>query len=583
MIHLGKSKYGRVSFDLPTLIETRLLIQSNSGGGKSWAIRRLLEKSHGQVQQIVLDLEGEFNTLREKFDYILAGRGGDTAAEPKSAHLLARRLLELGVSAICDLYELKAHERVRFVRLFLESLISAPKSLWHPVLVVVDEAHHFAPEKGQAESASAVIDLVTRGRKRGLCGVLATQRLSKLHKDACAELLNKMVGRASLDIDQKRAADELGFIGRDERLALRNLKPGEFHCFGPGLRVGNTYQDGVVFTMVGNVQTRHPKIGDRRIQAPPEPTPKIKRLLAKLADLPAEAEEKAKTEADLRREIAQLKRELTIQKRSRGEKVVDTEQIEKWHQRASVSEKAVSESNKRIALAQRQLAKMSKGTGSFVEFAQTLSKQIADVQQIFENHHNEIKIEPIPRPTFRQPNVIKKDITNITVKIPDDDVPKSHLKVLNGLAWFENIGKDTVNRITLAGLIGMSGTAGGFGNYVRYLKQYGYIHYPRPGEVQLTSQGRELAITPDTPLSLAGLHDMCLSVLPKSHQKVLRVLLEIYPQAITRAEMGESVNMVHDAGGLGNYIRHIKKLGFIEYPEPNFMRASALLFPEGLE
>jgi hypothetical protein len=46
--------------DLSVLIDTRLLMQASSGGGKSWALRRLLEQSHGKVQQIVIDPEGEF-------------------------------------------------------------------------------------------------------------------------------------------------------------------------------------------------------------------------------------------------------------------------------------------------------------------------------------------------------------------------------------------------------------------------------------------------------------------------------------------------------------------------------------------
>src|SRR5438094_10539198 len=94
------------NIDLPTLIDTRLLVQANSGGGKSWLLRRLLEQSQGKVQQIVIDLEGEFATLREKYDYVLAGKDGDTPAEPRSAYLLAKRLLELNVSTIIDMYEL---------------------------------------------------------------------------------------------------------------------------------------------------------------------------------------------------------------------------------------------------------------------------------------------------------------------------------------------------------------------------------------------------------------------------------------------------------------------------------------------
>src|SRR5260370_6811879 len=189
----------QTSIDLPTLIDPRLLIQANSGGGKSWLIRRLLEQTHGKVQQIVIDLEGEFSTLREKFDYILAGKNGDTPVEPRSASLLGRRLLELNVSAIIDLYELPQYERKRFVKLFLEALINAPKQLWHPVLVVIDEAHVFAPEKGQSEAMGAVIDLVTRGRKSGYCAVLATQRLSKLHKDPAPDCNTQLLVLLALD------------------------------------------------------------------------------------------------------------------------------------------------------------------------------------------------------------------------------------------------------------------------------------------------------------------------------------------------------------------------------------------------
>src|SRR5947209_18513880 len=127
-IYLNQS----VGIDLPSLLDTRLLVQANSGGGKSWTLRRLLEQSHGKVQQIVIDLEGEFSTLREKYDYILAAKEGDTAAEPRSAALLAMRLIKLNVSSTIDLYELSHQERKHFVRLFLSAMINAPKSLWHP-------------------------------------------------------------------------------------------------------------------------------------------------------------------------------------------------------------------------------------------------------------------------------------------------------------------------------------------------------------------------------------------------------------------------------------------------------------------
>lgn len=64
--------------DLSTLIDTRALICANSGGGKSYTARKILEESNKEVMSIVLDVEGEFKTLREKYDFLLIGEEGDT-------------------------------------------------------------------------------------------------------------------------------------------------------------------------------------------------------------------------------------------------------------------------------------------------------------------------------------------------------------------------------------------------------------------------------------------------------------------------------------------------------------------------
>lgn len=117
---LGKDD-GIFSFDLETLIATRVLYEGNSGSGKSYAIRRLCEVTNGKVH------------------------------------------------------------------LFLESLMDAPRELWHPALIIIDEAHVFSPEDGSAESEEAVIALATQGRKRGFGAVLATQRISQLSKAALRE------------------------------------------------------------------------------------------------------------------------------------------------------------------------------------------------------------------------------------------------------------------------------------------------------------------------------------------------------------------------------------------------------------
>jgi hypothetical protein len=177
---------------------------------------------------------------------------------------------------------------------------------------------------------SAVNDLITRGRKRGLCGLLATQRLSKLSKDSAAELHNKLIGLAVLDTDVKRAADDLGMTMKESMPLLRALEPGEFFCFGPAL------VRTVTKIKVGPVVTTHPEAGAGKILAPPPPSAKIKTLLAKLTDLPKEAEQEARTLSDFKAENTRLKRELTTVQRQTDPAVIERavkqerQKIEDW-------------------------------------------------------------------------------------------------------------------------------------------------------------------------------------------------------------------------------------------------------------
>jgi hypothetical protein len=321
-IIIGKADGKQIEFDLKTLIQTRLLIQANSGGGKSWLLRVIAEQAFGKVQTIILDREGEFSTLREKFDYVLAGKGGETPTDVRSAHLLAMRLLELNASAVCDLYDMKNADRHRWVRIFLETIVDAPKKFWRPLLVVVDESHLFAPEKGSGESeaSDAMIALATQGRKRGYCAVFATQRLGKLRKDAAAELLNILVGQTFIDIDRKRAAEALGIPKSEERVFFEETKlmeAGQFFAFGRAI----TKERQLV--TIGKVQTTHAEAGSYRHATAAPPTPaKIKAMLPKLADLPQEAEAKAKTEAELRTEIRTLQTQLKQQPKPEIKNVV---------------------------------------------------------------------------------------------------------------------------------------------------------------------------------------------------------------------------------------------------------------------
>lgn len=293
--------------DLDKLIDTRALICANSGGGKSYAVRKILEESNGEVMSIVLDTEGEFNTLREKYNFLLIGENGDVDLSLDSANILPRKLLQLNVPTIIDISELKMNERVKYVKSFLEGLMDLKykDGLWKPCLIIIDEIHRYAGQQEKQDSCAAVIDLATRGRKRGYCLIGCTQRISKLHKDVVAELNNYGGGRTSLDLDMKRTADILGFSSRQQMLSLRDLKEGEFYFFGPAI------SNKVEKEQIALCKTTHPKRGMDVQSKINKPNDKIYKILEKISELPKKAKDELKEIADYKVEIVRLKKELS--------------------------------------------------------------------------------------------------------------------------------------------------------------------------------------------------------------------------------------------------------------------------------
>ncbi|PYE44679.1 hypothetical protein DFI02_102114 [Rhizobium sp. PP-F2F-G20b] len=237
-IDMGTAMDGTsVPLDIEELLATRLLVQGNSGSGKSHLLRRLLEQSAPWVQQCIIDPEGDFVTLADKFGHVVV-EGERTEAELVG---IASRIRQHRVSCVLSLEGLDIEQQMRTAGLFLNALFDADREFWYPILVVVDEAQLFAPSVGgdvteevRKLSLGAMTNLMCRGRKRGLAGVIATQRLAKLAKNVAAEASNFLMGRTFLDIDMARAADLLGMDRRTAEM-FRDLKRGSFVALGPAL------------------------------------------------------------------------------------------------------------------------------------------------------------------------------------------------------------------------------------------------------------------------------------------------------------------------------------------------------------
>lgn len=258
-ITLGKLDLNQsidVTLNIEKLLEGRLLIQGASGAGKSWTLRRLLEQSAGRIQQLVIDPEGEFKSLADELGYLYIE--GHKLKGPALAEM-ARRARANRISMVVDLSDARREEQMMAVAAIFHALVECPQEMWHPALVAVDEAHLFAPwgTQGQESSAvrkasiAAVVDLMSRGRKRGLAGVLATQRLARLSKSVVSEVHNFLIGINTLDLDVKRAAETIGWEMRKAYDRLPTLSPGEFIATGPAFSLS------AVEVRIGAVKSRH--------------------------------------------------------------------------------------------------------------------------------------------------------------------------------------------------------------------------------------------------------------------------------------------------------------------------------------
>jgi uncharacterized protein len=238
-IEIGRTATGdSAALDLEELLATRLLVQGNSGSGKSHLLRRLLEQSVPWVQQAVIDPEGDFVTLAEKFGHLVVAAEEHTE---RALQVAGERVRIHRVSTVLNLEGLDAENQMRRAAAFLGGLFDIAREHWYPMLVVVDEAQLFAPavagdvsDEARKLSLGAMTNLMCRGRKRGLAGVIATQRLAKLAKNVAAEAANFLMGRTFLDIDMARAADLLG-MERRQADAFRDLERGQFMALGSAL------------------------------------------------------------------------------------------------------------------------------------------------------------------------------------------------------------------------------------------------------------------------------------------------------------------------------------------------------------
>lgn len=269
--------------DIESVVTGRTFIASITRWGKSWTDRKIVECCFGHAGIIIIDPEGEYASLREKFGFLIIGK--DIPLQLETAEFMAEEILKTKTSVIIDLSMVEDDEFGKeYVNRFLRRFFFLETTARQPYLVVVEEAEDFAGERGISTETCLhiLINIVKKGGKRGIGAIFIAHRPAWVSKGILSQCSNKAIGK--VESTDFKALENYARVPSETIERLPSLGPGEF-CFT------GDWVKGTTFVKIGQVQTTHlgytPKI------IPPSPA-ELRGVIASLQRALPEIIEKIK-------------------------------------------------------------------------------------------------------------------------------------------------------------------------------------------------------------------------------------------------------------------------------------------------
>jgi len=222
------------------LIDRGVAILGMRGSGKSYTVGVICEELLDIGQPIiVIDLMGEYYTLRERYPILIASIGDPDYADIKdidedTAPQLVEFVVSNGLSLVLDLKYGMMIDRFKFLGGFLEALYHTEEKYKHPYVLIMDEGHRITPEKGvikiksvrdaQSKVEAWVYEIGATGRHYGLGFIVVARRSAEISKMTLAQteirIFHKLVDPTDLNYVSN-------WLTKDQVEKVRNFKKGE--------------------------------------------------------------------------------------------------------------------------------------------------------------------------------------------------------------------------------------------------------------------------------------------------------------------------------------------------------------------
>lgn len=558
-------------------------ILARRGAGKSYTASVLTEEMvENNLQVCVIDPIGVWHGLRTSADgkkeglpvVIFGGDRGDLPLESTVGSLIADIVMEKKVSSVIDLSLLRKGEQDRFVCDFAERLYFKNRT---PLHLIVDEADAFAPQKplpGQQRMLGAMEDLIRRGRARGIGMTMVTQRSAVINKNLLSQIEVLIALQTTAPQDKAAVLSWVEAHGSEEecRIMMSALpcmpvgtawvwSPAWLKCFKEvKIRQRRTFDSSAT-----------PKVGGRVIEPKKLAPVEIESLKLQMAAIVEK--KKADDPRELKKKILTLEAEITQLKNAKPAPASKVKTVTKTVEVPIIPEKKVTKLLEKIESVDSLLQAINKGFISIAAIKADLAAGLSHCRNRPPLTDKTVLLAEPPKPKAPAPAMTRghgderEDHTLGDVKLD-----KCKRAILTVLAQYPE-GKP---RKTIAVLAGYANGGGSFNNSICNLRANGLIH---DGHIMTISESGRAALGDFTPLPTGReLADHWMGQLDKCKKAIFGHLMEIYPNAITREELGAAIGYGSGGGSFNNSICRLRVLELIEGSKE--LKASAKLFGE---
>jgi hypothetical protein len=568
-------------FPLDVITQSIALLAIKRAGKSNAAAVIAEEMYRAGLPWVAIDPKGDWWGLRSSGDGtgpglpipIFGGLHGDLPLLPEAGAVIAELIFEQNLTCILDVSEFDSKAaQMRFLTDFANRLFKLHGTDPQPRHVFLEEADEFIPQIVRAEQARCVgawSKLVKQGGQRGLGVSIISQRSAVVNKDCLTQCDTLISLRTTSALDRKAIAEWVSYhaVARELVDSLPGLDDGEAWVVSPHW-LGKSGQPAVQRRRFRRRETFDSGATPTVTRKRPAPTIADIDLGAVLDRMQTVVEKAAQADpAALRKRIAELERQARVPADSADMARLTTENRDLRAQLAA---------EQAMPAEQVEVPVLQPGDAAAVEQAITGLRDVAASLELALSR----AAAPHTPPPARIPSARPAPKPPRGAPAPPDGDLRLRAGARNMLAVLARQHPVRITRRQLATLAKLKVTGGTFGTYFGDLRRAGLIE--QDGDfVTLTAAGFAYTGTsPDLPVTAEELRETWRGSLRAGARKMLDLLIERYPDAITRSELAAMADLEQTGGTFGTYLGDLRRNGLAEETGDG-IRAAEVFFLAG--